>query len=289
MSAEKLPVNKKRRLLTWTILLVLLVGISTLSYFSATHEPDPDAGLDASVAWALTLVGIVVITAAILWMLRSVRKRTRNVQRSRMASLTDWAAKRRWRVRNQEELASRTFPDLAKGPRATPRLCIQSIEGEVNGRRISVESWELEHRNLGAPISQFVSRPVLRVNASPYLPAVSLGAAESSTTPMFTGPAQMADRKMNTQGALSHVPVQLLRDGMTIQGPFFCFGPSDEARRIASLLQRFQRALVGLQGWVVTSPGEVIMTFLEEPANEEILDRRIHLAAAIADDLDQYR
>lgn len=281
--------SKRRKLIVSFTLIAALVLLGVLVYFSATHEPESNSGLDTPVAIALALGTVVIVTVGVLLLFRYVRKTGQATQRARMAPLAEWAAARRWRVRSEEELATRSFPDLAGGPRVTPERCAQSIEGEMNGRRFGAESWELEHRNLGAAVSRYVSRPLVRVNASPYLPTVSLGAAKSSAAAMFTGPKQMADRKMTTQGALSHVPAELLRHGMTTHGPFVCFGPAEEAARVVPHLQRFQQAMAELQAWVITSPGEILLTFMEEPANEEMFERRVHLAVTMADDLDRYR
>ncbi|WP_293697066.1 hypothetical protein [uncultured Agrococcus sp.] len=289
MKTAKPPVNKKRHLATWLILGALLAGVIILSVFSALHEPEPGAGVDSTTTWILTAGILLVAVVGVFLLFRFIRRSSRRQQQTRMAPLAEWAAARRWRVRVAEELETRAFPDVAKGVRVTPRQCLQSIEGEKLGRRISVESWQLDHRNLGAPVSQYVSRPIVRVNASPYLPTIGLGAGQSSSFPWLTAPKQLADRKMTTQGALSHVPVDLLNDGITRVGPFYCFGPPDEVHRLVPLLQRFQQAMAELQAWVITSPGELLLTFMEEPENEEIFERRLHLAVTIADDLDRYR
>ncbi|HIY66672.1 MAG TPA: hypothetical protein H9830_10400 [Candidatus Agrococcus pullicola] len=289
MNATKPPGNKNRHLLTWLVLGALLLGVIALSVISALHEPESGAGVDSTTVWLLTAGIFLVVVVGVLLLFRFMRRSSRRQQQIRMAPLADWAEARRWRVRAGEELETRTFPDVAKGVRVTPRQCLQSIEGEMLGRRISVESWQLDHRNLGAPVSQYVSRPIVRVNASPYLPTVGLGAGQSSSFPWLTAPKQLADRRMTTQGALSHVPVDLLSDGITRVGPFYCFGPPDEVHRLVPLVQRFQQAMVELQAWVVTSPGELLLTFMEEPENDNVLERRLHLAATMAGDLDQYR
>ncbi|MDN5893850.1 MAG: hypothetical protein L0H93_07450 [Nocardioides sp.] len=172
-------------------------------------------------------------------------------------SAADLAASRGWWVGRGAEVADRTFDPRLAAARVTPKRCDLFIEDAAEG--FVAESWSINGRAPGSPLSGAASQHVLRVS-SPSTPRFLVrGVPRKHELRFFP-------REFRNQSGFVRYHVLMM-----VAGDF-----AEVQDRLAPMIEDINRSRL----WVVGLDGELVLMSSNEPDGAE-LERRVALARAL--------